>query len=353
MSLSINSFPRKYVNDSASLVSNWNSVHHPIKFGLIRKDLAVTSVSEQGGYVRINFSVAPYILNGESIYLSSGVYAGVYTVTAFSNDYNYIIINKTYTSSSVGGYINRLSGRENYYVSTRVYLVNEFNQYVLIGTSVNKPFSDGNVVVDVSAFLKSAIDFNETFEFDVLNKKDTTLSGRFNISYSENWDGSEGEFSTPDTQNVFYFTNSVKQIQDRYGANMGEYVPFATVTTTKFLTSFSRPTYFEGFPFALSFIFSDKIYARRINKVEETKNVNNSVIDSIESELDNSEALFVNRLMLDESYTDEIKSIDVWLEDDSLLCLMYVDEDYVDDDYVEERCDLPVIDMEVTDAENP
>jgi hypothetical protein len=174
------------------------------------------------------------------------------------------------------------------------------------------------------------------------------LGNRYNISYSENWFGYEGDFSAMSTTDLSYFTNSAKQIQDLYGSNMGEYVPFLETTgpdpKAKFLSDFEVPTYFPGFPFSLSFIYSEDLTGIETTKREEKFDINKNSTGVTVLELDNSQLPFVNRLMIDQGYTNETY-IEVYLQTEEVLsALRAIAPDYVAPGYVGGGTEIPPID---------
>ena len=217
--------------------------------------------------------------------------------------------------------------------------------------------------MDVSTYLKSNVDYINEFGYDVLNWLDSNLGGMFNITFSENWTGYEGSFSGLSETDLNYYTNSAKQIQDTFGSNMGEYVPFLTYgsgeTKAKFLSAFTSPTYFTGFPFDLSFIYSENIFGFEVKKHEETKGINGDTIATTNDLLDFNSGTGVHRLMLKEGYASTVKTVDVWLDNTEgdtippvVVEMEFIDSGYVDDGYFEVLNDitvtLPIDNLEVS-----
>jgi hypothetical protein len=292
---------------------------------------------------------------GDYIYFQSGIFSGTaqVAVVGSSGVTSGIIVDFVVTTYAVqlGGFLNFITARANYYIETIIYDVTIVPTYEAIGTSINKPSGSGLVVVDVSAFLKTIVAYNDTFQYDQLNKTDEGQGAGFNIIYRECWDGTFGTWSGLSSTLLYYYVNSAKQIQQSYGSNMGDYVPFITANPNeqkaKFMSDFAKPTYFIGYPFSLSFIYSDAITGYEINKFEETKDLNGGTIATNSFELDNSFAQKVNRLLLANDYDCSIKEVDVWLESAGVSCQQYVVEDYVADGYVEEICGLPEISLPI------
>lgn len=315
-----------------------------------RKDKQISVTSNFDGNSRVGSSTAfpADVVAGQSIYINSGPYVGVFTVLSVHNTPSYyIVIDAPYTSHTVSGFVNFLDAYENYYVETIVYGITIANAYYEVGTMVNKPGSDGISAVDTAAFLKTIVSFQDTFTYDQLNKRDETMSGRFNIQYREVYNGVAQAWSGVSSTLVYYFTNATKQVQQRYGSNVGEHVPFVNADTTeqkaKFLSDFAKPTYFPGFPFSLAFIYADTLAGLAVSKFERKKDLNGVAIATTEFELSTGQSLYVNRLMLEQGYDSSVKEVDVWLEAGGASCQQYFEEGYIADGYFEQQCGLPDI----------
>lgn len=355
MSLSITKYPDKVVNDNPATISKWNAVHHAILYCFERKDFLVSTTKPGGDnpslVVFITSSFTPPLSNifaiGDEVYLelTTGE-SGTFPITAIGA--NTITINIGTITTLVGiGYINLLT-RENYFIKVNIWEVDVNNQYNLIGTSINKPDNTGRVKADASSFLKSLVGYTDDFLFNVLNQKDLQLGNRYNITYSENWIGFEGDFSVMSSIVLRYMVNAAKQIQDLYGENMGEYVPFnnyaAEDIRAKFLSDFNSPTYFPGFPFSLSFIYSESLFGTQTHKKEEHFDVNGNSTALTSKLLDTGESPYVNRLMIDQDYGND-KCVDVWLENNGVSDPVEWSVDYdVDNDYAGDGDVMPPVD---------
>jgi len=323
MSIDIISVPDRVVSTDGLSISKWNSVHHPIKFGLQRKDFTAIMFMLTSDTLKsyLTVTASTVFTVGDTFYFETANSSGQATVTYLSG---------TELRATVTSYSGTLpttynpahfntNTRLNYYAKVKVWGVNDASEYYEIGTSIVKPDSTGRVSVDVSSFLKSIVSYRNTFEYDQVNKIDSGLGGRYNITVSENWTGYEGTFTGLSETVLRYFVNSAKQIQDKFGSNMGEYVPFLTYNDgdpkAKFLTEFEKPTYFQGFPFDLAFIYSENIYGFEVKKFEEKRDVNgNSLASAAGTMLSFYEGLAVNRLMLTGSYASNVNTVDVWLD---------------------------------------
>lgn len=316
--------PEVDVNSNSNTVSKWNAAHHPISYQIQRKDFTVVVVSVPGKHTAtltgLSGLASEEFSLGDFIYVETDTGSGTFEVIEITDPDKIAFQSPDVFAGS--GYINNL-GRANFFFLVNVWSVDPNDVFTLVGTSINKADSTGLAKIDVSSFLKSLVGYMDEFTYDVINKIDLTLGGKYNISFSENWTGTEGTFSSLATP-LKYYTNSAKQIGDLYGSNMGEYVPFEAYdpedARAKFLSDFNTPTYFPSFPFSLSFIHGDELTGTNTRRYEELFDVNgNSISSGFNSLLvTTAEKPFVNRLMLAQGYASTVKSANVWIEDNAV-----------------------------------
>lgn len=348
MGLNVISFPKKIVNGNIAQVSKWSAVHHPVIFELMRQDASVITAQRSFGDHRIIVQINAVLEGGvgDTIYINAGAFVGVAkifsitvvgAVSTFKLDWITSI-----SSTQVGGYVNFITARPNYYALINILNVTATNYYAVCGQSVNKPSAEGKLKVDVSEFLKTTVSYKDDFKYDLLNWPDVGAGGRFNIVYSENWTNRLGAFSGISTTLLYYYVNASKQVQDKLGSNMGQYVPFQNYSgldeKAKFLSDFKNPTYFEGYPFSLGFIYSESIAGNHVKKYEERLNQNLQSVITNNFGLNASYRQRVNRLTLElTEYPSNIKKLNVWLEcdPDAIAYDCYVESGYVDNGYVE------------------
>jgi hypothetical protein len=354
MSVVFTEFPFRNFGDDKTTPSKWNAVHHPITFSAQRQDFKVSKVEsfipELNGW-KISYPTFPEGLEvGQFIFLSSGTnneLLEVGSVTPF-----YCLVSSPTLSASTGGFLNLQTYRRNYLVETLVLGVDDSNTYYKVGVLESKPAPNGIFKISVNGLLKNISEFSEQLEDyrpgvdreagAALNKKMVYEGSRFNIVFRESWVNYEGAFTDPSNSNVYYWTNSAKQLQDPYNTNMADHVPFLDKDKAKFLTSFVKPTYFPGFPFSVSFIYSEGIIARNILAVEDYY-VGGVVVDSDATDLDQSMCPAVNRLVLIGGYNTLINELDLYLSDEGDNPILYVDSGYVDDGYTETQDGPPDI----------
>jgi len=354
MGLNITKYPQRIVNNNPALISKWSAINHEMIFEMERKDYPVF-IFYIGGVLTAVITVGTMIDNplpGDKIYVESSTASGTFTLATFGFPNIFTMEPQSWTGGTgVSGFINMLS-RKNYFIRTNIYGVDAGNNYVLIGQSKNKPDSSGRGSVDVSSFLKNIVGYQDNFSYIPLNEKDETLGSPYNITYSENWQFFEGPFSGISNTLLRWGVNSAKQIQDLYGANMGEYVPFfidaiTPVPFAKFLSDFEAPTYFPGFPFSLSFIYSEYLVGIETYRHQENFDINgNVIIVTTPLKLNNGQAQEVNRLLIDYGMPTTHICGDVWLESDGTIdCVQYLQPGYVAIGYVQAICGLPIISL--------
>lgn len=337
--ITVTATPQKIV-DSDNNVSKWNAVHHPIKFTMQRRDLDVAIEFPSDGVINIIISglALTYLTVGDTFYweTNSGN-SGTATIDTLHGSQATCTINTGSGTTDGFGFVN-FDTRQNYFIKTKVLGVTGVTgnlSYYEVGTSINKPSLGGVVIVDVSTFLKLLVGYENNFDYDVVNWRDSSLAGYFNIQYSENWLGYEGAFSGINDSSELFYTNSAKQIQDVNGTNMGVYVPFTSNDNAKFLTGFTKPTFFKGFPFSLSFIYSDDIFDFAVNKKEQAKDNNGNNVGGVTTTaLDYQEGVGIHRMMLQEGYGSTVSTLEVYLDNTSTPTeLEYMVVGYVDAGY--------------------
>lgn len=299
-------------------LSKWNSVHQPIEFELERRDASSVYVKRINGYINIKLSsnVPNSVKVGHLITFVTKTKPRTVKITKI-NYPNVIITDSTEAVNFTVVPIIFAESYRNYFVETEIYGVDSYDTYVKIGTCRNTASPNGIVRLSIQEWLKTQAKFENDFQYNKINKAVFGEGGRFNIRYRENYNGVAGNYTELSTLNLFYWTNSVKQIQESYGQNMGDYVPTrddTRVNKAKFQSVFKEPTYFEGYPFSMNFIYSDNLLNYQITRKERTYNVNNVLISETTDNVLMSQKQKANRLMLKQGYTSNIHKIELWLE---------------------------------------
>jgi hypothetical protein len=273
-------------------ISRWNAAFNPIVFTYQRKDFEVTGVTinNANGNARIfvnadmsaistaiatNQAVITNaaaqgitLLNNQNIYiyLNAGPYKGVFSIS--DADSNSITINKPFTTSATG-FVNIDMLRPYYKMLTNITYVDPLTDSVETITSVNRPNNQGTTKADISNFLQSLLRAKDTSNYTQTNFRDSNLSASYTIQYAEQYD----DYTTPGNTITspfisiaapYYVMYTARQIQSKYSGNLAQYVPFPTSQQAKWVTDFIEPVYTNGYPFDISFIYSEALAGRRL-----------------------------------------------------------------------------------------
>lgn len=315
MSLSIVKKPERLINGH---LSKWNAVHQPIKFKVQRQDQQVIQkykFTTPGSTVRIkvNGTIPSIVAVGQRIYYSSSTQKYILTITQIVG--NILITDGLISGTIYGGFVNYIDAYKNYFIETEILVRTTSNVYESIGTSRSKIDSQGIASINVNEWLRTKAVFEDQFLYNVINKAINGEGGKFSVRFKENYNGNALPFRP--TEGIAYWSNSAKQVLEIFGTNMAVYVPTYDDTReerAKFLSVFDKPTYFVGYPFSLSFIYSDNLLNYQIIRKESTKNLNGSEIALTSDNLNTTQRFFVNRLMLKQGYTSAVKRLEIWLE---------------------------------------
>lgn len=220
------------------------------------------------------------------------------------------------------------------YLTIEVY---EFGSNLLLSRD-NYSLRNQNLTIDISGILSSYLySLYDPFSSASQNCKDLGSTIKAFIKYSVNTSTTIG-VTVSDESNFVYVTNSAKQPLDLYGQNMREYTPSGQLYEdgAKFLTKFSQPVLFPGFPFTISWIFSELIMGHELKLVEDKLDINKQSIADSETSLDITHAHFINHLKL-EDYPSNIDFVDIHIQTGDPAAEVYVYEGYVEDGYTEVR----------------
>ena len=297
-------------------MSKWQAVHEPIEYTIERQDQQVqTKYKPNLDTVRVQVigTIPVEVQIGQRFLWKSGTHSEVFTITGISG--SILITDGIIPGTVLGGHVVYIDAYLNWFLETEILVVGS-NGYDSIGTLKNKSDLNGLVKINVANYLKTVCVYQNNFDYDVLNYAVKGESGQYNIRFREIYNGIEQPLSNPFGA-VQYFSNSSKQILEQYGANMGEYVPTLDDTRpnkAKFLTVFNKPTVFKNMPFSLSFIYSDNIENNEIETEVLGDDINGVNVFNETEILNISYRQEVNRLMLINGFTDDVKTFQVWLQ---------------------------------------
>lgn len=309
-------------------ISKWTSVHLPIVFNLQRQDSKVLMRYFPGGLqtrIKINGIIPSDVAAGQTLtYFAPN--GDTYDFNIVSIYGNTIVTDSTISGTVYGGFVI-YNGRTGYYVKTTVYAIDVNQTYVELGTLNNKMKPDASVTIQIQSYIRSRAVFQNNFEYDVINKAVEGDGGKYGVKIQEVYNGVEQSPSS--ISPIRYWVNGSKQIGEEFGINFAGHCPTIDGTRVgeeaKFLTVFEKPTYFVGFPFSLSFIYSDNLSNYRITREEERFDRNGNSLSTLSTGLDQGQRFAVNRLMIKQNYDSNVKEIDVWLASGSEVTSSNVD----------------------------
>jgi len=269
MSLTVTQRPSATIGGNTS---KWNAAKNPIVYRMVRKDFAwfnlglisgsIIQILVTGNLTTLTTAQGGPVVVGSKIWLVSesgpGVYNSLYTVTSISffSGTTTIQADGGYTDFAATGYIN-LMQRTNYRVQTGVY--NAAN--ILLSSLAYSPDKSGNLFIDVATLLLNNLSIDNVADYvtGFITNDETTAYVKFYIKYTEFWTSS-AESETNDSANQFFVLYGARQIGELYGGNMAEYVNYENGTPASlFLTKFTRPSLWRGYPFSIHTITSENV----------------------------------------------------------------------------------------------
>lgn len=323
--ISIISKPITKISGDISNTSKWVGVHQPVEFEVKRKDISIISIQNSSNgnkFFRISrsdfnnsglevgksfsylcgpennkrqFTLTPInFVIGDTIVMVNVSMVGVIDVNKITSYEAYIIVE-----------------RKGYYIETFVYQSINNASLSLAGVVRSKTDVWGNAKVNIQKVLSSNVTNENKSSYSKINEAVYNQGGIYNIKIREIYDGFIGSFTTLLNTDNLYFVNGSKQLQDPNNFNFGEFVPTlndSRVSKAKFLSVFDKPTYFNNYPFDISFIYSDNLLNKQVARVE---TINGTPTNT--NLLTNGRG-FVNRLKLSEGYASSVKTIDLYLD---------------------------------------
>ena len=217
------------------------------------------------------------------LYLNAGPYKGTFQVMQVS-EAGKLVLNTPFNTSATG-YCNINLLRPYYQVRTQITYVDPNSGLQNTITSTNRPDHTGLVKADISTFLQSLLRAKDDSDFTQVNYRDTNLSASYQIAYAEYWDGklsSDQALTFIPISKPFYVLYAAKQLGEPYGGNLAAYVPFRTVTDNsrlaRWITDFAEPAYSNGYPFDISFIYSDDLMGLQLYCAVTTLDINRNPV---------------------------------------------------------------------------
>ena len=252
-------------------VSRWNAAFNPVVFTYQRQDYTVTAMEQHSfnGLTRVfvNTDVTPVTV-GDMVYIETSSCTGTFTVTEKYQPnvlINALIIDTPFAGAG-SGFININRLRPYYRVLTKISFYDKITGRESSIISTNRPNNKGVTRADISNFLQSLLRAQDESDYTQTNYRDLNLSASYKISYAEEWDGHTPVYNT--IEQPYHVVYAAKQLGERYGGNLAAYVPFISTPNgaekARWISDFAEPAYSNGYPFDMSFIYSEDLVGREL-----------------------------------------------------------------------------------------
>jgi hypothetical protein len=288
------SYPFKVVDPSAE-ISSLMAAHSPVIITAARKDVAVTSTANSGGFVQVTLATAFTCVIGDRIYLESGVLSKAAIITAVGST-TLITTDLVYSAATAGGFMNNFTQRANYYIET---IISKYDSTLTtlteVGRNISRPSAIGIAKIDISRLAQGCVDMIDIFTHGSVNEKDHHLSAYISPTFTEFWTGST---ETPGAGSAIFVANAAMQIGNSYDSNMADYWPILAGTAlAKWLSASTKLRYYYDYPFDVSFYMPFNFSGQTL--LRETVNVVDGVtVSTTTTAMDDTQHSFINRVMI-------------------------------------------------------
>lgn len=186
-------------------------------------------------------------------------------------------------------------------------------------------------LLDVSTIVKQYL--KNDFSFPIVNPN---IKGQgslfFFVTYKE-YVGTTLYQVFTDEANPITAINGALQFSDGDNKYI-DYTPQKTgAPLAKFLTKFKEPTRFIGYPFTISFIYSNNLAGAQLIKVEQELDINRTQISNTETQLTTNQRNGVNNMRLKTTFDATANYDRLFLKVGTAVTDGYVDSGYVDTGY--------------------
>lgn len=310
-----------------ALTSRWTAAHNPTIYKFQRTDRAITAVIVSGVQLRLSLTDVAGLAAGTMVYMNTTKYKGAVLIETVGVGAIWVS-GMALNGSDGAGYLNET--KRNYRIEIKIY---EHGNNKLLGSTSCVPFTNGSGTKDLGVYVAAYLKLVNNFGYDVVNERDVNASIKFYITFQEVWSGGSNSVQS-DQVNYIFAVNAARQIGDKFGQNMHDYVlVYPNIRPAKFLTKFKRPVYFKGQPFSIGFIHSE-LLSVQLTKVETHLNINKVQVSVGNESLDIEQRESINNLMLAGDYADSVKYIKVKITSGAPASSGYVYPGYVEEGYV-------------------
>lgn len=261
MSLTVVTEPYTTLDDGFE--SKFSHAGNPIYYDIQRKDREILGTGAYSGKVSFNVGTSAQIFavgNMAYVYATDGgvlQFSGEYEITHINTilGYKWITIDKAIYSGYTnidGGFVNNLE-RTNHRVIVSLLIdgvATTERSFSTDGTGLARVYIN-SIVED---YLSTVIDFDYTEINEILED----FAIKFHLRYREAYTGYEDPL--PKTAlNDYWAVKAVRQLggDNRMIEYEVYYIGVTQYSTAKFLTAFTKPVYWEGFPFTICALISE------------------------------------------------------------------------------------------------
>lgn len=329
MSISIINTPARTATTGDA--SRWTASDNSIDFEFQRRDVIPTSWTSDYGSLRITFPATAYpVLPGTYVYVNDilNKYTGAHLI--MQDGPGYVVLNTTYTGNTTG-FVNFIGTYPNYYLKLWVYHPGTLETIRVLNF---RSSPEGKIRANIADVVAREMNVNSLYNYTLVNKAEVEMDLDYKIKYREVYQDSPTliQGALLKEGNEWMASKAVKQLGDEFGQNMRNYMiyPEATAATkkAKFLGSPTGDVYFDGFPFSLSFLYTEKVVNVKYSRHVEQLDINQTLISGTDSDkfMDTASQGHLNRLSLRQmdALDDDARFLHVWIEET---------DEGLDDDY--------------------
>lgn len=325
MSVQVISTPYKSIGSESS---RWVAINNDVAFKVLRSDRSVVSISAHvDGDTIVDFPGADMnetLTVGGYIYLKLNNTSGVYKILDYTT--SGIHIDLEWPGATDTGVINFVTDFLNYHLRVSYeYSDDDGSTWKVAATSENYHGTDCLIEINVSPFFSPLVSITSKAIPSplVTNDKSDNIDRLCRIIINEVYRSEYlGDVDTVayDDDLILNIVDSAQQIQALNGVNLKLFHTLLNATTgsptqqLRFLGAFQKPTYFLGYPFHLSFIFSELMETvAQFKVVEQSVNINGTSIAYNQYSVDTTKIGHVNRAFIRGTYGSTVDAIKVYL----------------------------------------
>lgn len=356
--------PSKYIR--------YNSNRQPYIFTFQRADAPIT-VSNLNGYFYLTTTQLDWgvlnILNivaGDviTIVINGNPYTGKVVTLNVNNE---IETDIPFVSNSVNvGFINwAKKNAYKFFIQVYAYIPST-QQTEYLGEVFGTPAKNGICKFDVRTLLEYKMEKRNKFKFNTVHQSEYSGWNYFTVKWKKTYIEDNNVINTNyiddvelinsvETPVTYFSVDGAKQLLTTYGQNYADYYPQrVTGVNAKFLTLFDKPTYFIGYPFSLTFIYTEEgMQGFSVTREEDKFDLNGNNVGHVDANFNPSkQKLGLHQLTLNGTYGADVTNVDVWLESGAVASNFYVEEDYVADNYTLDTLNAPAPVYQITEKKN-